>query len=183
LAKGTCDAAQISDTWFRGHFEYAADAIQSWLTPEIKLNQSRMLDFGCGDGITALGVALKAQPADLVGVDITRDFESINELSKSQLGLSGPPSNLRFQQITAGEPLRFSKIDAIYSWSVFEHIDRRHLPGILASFRHALRPGGLVFIQIEPLYFSAFGSHLQRLVQEPWAPLSLSPRKHWKNGP
>jgi len=67
-------------------------------------------------------------------------------------------------------PDRFA--DLVYSWSVFEHL--ADVAGILSELRRILKPDGLLFLQIEPLFYSAFGSHLQRLVPEPWAHLTYS---------
>ena len=163
----------ISDSWFEGHFKYAADEIRNSLSAHLDLSQAKLLDFGCGDGITALGVALKSECPRLTGIDITRAFKDLPTLAQSQLGLSQVPPSLDFLQVEAGKPLPIDTLDGIYSWSVFEHIDRPHLPAIVADLFRVLRPGGVAFIQIEPLYYSAFGSHLQRLIPEPWAHLKL----------
>jgi hypothetical protein len=42
---------------------------------------------------------------------------------------------------------------------------------VLGELRRILKPGATLFIQVEPLFYSPFGSHLQRLVAEPWAHL------------
>jgi hypothetical protein len=169
------DDSLISDSWFKGHFEYAAGTVGEWLGSELELEGARLVDFGCGDGITALGVTLQNEPERLVGVDIHDAFSRLGVLAKQQMNLNALPPALEFHQVKPGKPLDLESMDGIYSWSVFEHVDRGDLPGILSSFFAVLRPGGIAFLQIEPLYFSAFGSHLQRVVPEPWAHLRLDP--------
>jgi hypothetical protein len=166
---------QISDAWFKGHFDYAAGEIGKWLGSELKLDGSHLIDFGCGDGITALGVAMHHRPERLIGVDINNAFFRLGELAKQQMGLYSLPSTLEFHLVEPGKPLDLRGMDGIYSWSVFEHVDRKDLVPIAVNLLDMLRPGGIAFIQIEPLYYSAFGSHLKRVLPEPWAHLQLEP--------
>src|ERR1039457_4202330 len=42
---------QVTDPWFRDHFDHAASIVETWLRPEIDLQNAVLLDFGCGDGI------------------------------------------------------------------------------------------------------------------------------------
>ncbi len=167
------DERLISDAWFRGHFEYAAQTIVEWLGSELPLDGAQLMDFGCGDGITALGVTLRGRPGSVVGVDVTRAFSKLEVLAHQQMNLDSLPRELEFHQVEAGKPLAWMDLDGIYSWSVFEHVDREYLPSIASAFFDVLTPGGFAFIQIEPLYYSAYGSHLQRVVSEPWAHLRM----------
>lgn len=167
------DERLISDAWFRTHFEGAARVVVEWLGSELDLRRAHVVDFGCGDGITSLGVMLHGRPERLVGVDIHDAFTHLEVQAQQQLGLDALPSSLGFRQVERGSALPPHGVDAIYSWSVFEHLDRADLPEIVGGFFEMLRPGGLVFVQIDPLYFSAFGSHLARVVPEPWAHLLL----------
>lgn len=167
------DERLIRDAWFRTHFEGAARIVVEWLGSSLDLRRAHVVDFGCGDGITSLGVALHGRPERLVGVDVHDAFTRLEPQARQQLGLSALPAALEFRQVERGERLRLSGMDAVYSWSVFEHLDRGDLPGTVAGFFELLRPGGLAFVQIDPLYFSAFGSHLERVVPEPWAHLLL----------
>ena len=50
--------------------------------------------------------------------------------------------------------------------------------GVLAELRRILKPGGALFIQIEPLFHSPYGSHLRRLIDEPWAHLLRSEEEY-----
>ena len=66
------------------------------------------------------------------------------------------------------------------SWSTFEHVRRDQLSLILEDLHACLRPGGYFFIQIEPLYFSAYGSHLRRYDETPWHHLLATEDELWK---
>lgn len=162
----------VAEQWFRDRFDYAASVVETWLRPEIDLQNAALLDFGCGDGVTDLGVALKCRPRTITGVDITSKFDHLPGVAESQIGLKKLPGNLSFRCIEKGHRLAGTmQADAIFSWSTFEHIDRRVLHAIVADLFDLLPPGGLFFMQIEPLYYSPFGSHLRRFIQQPWAHL------------
>jgi len=118
---------------------------------------------------------VNSRPAQIVGVDVRPKFLRVREIARQQLGLDQLPESLDYLQLDQGASPPFSDLDGIYSWSVFEHVDRNDLEPIVLNFLDMLRPGGAVLTQVEPLYFSAFGSHLERLVADPWAHLILSP--------
>src|SRR5262249_26257644 len=129
-----------------------------------------VVDFGCGDGATALGVAHSAE-AKVTGIDLYRTFGHLPSLARANLGSDHLPRNLAFEQNFLGVPLPLAtgSVDLIYSGSVFEPL--ADVDGTLSEFSRVVRPGGAIFIQIEPLFFGPFGSHMQRLVAEPWAHL------------
>jgi ubiquinone/menaquinone biosynthesis C-methylase UbiE len=63
--------------------------------------------------------------------------------------------------------------DLVFSVNAFEHI-----PNPTSAFHEMVRvtrPGGLVMVQFDPLWHSAFGHHLWGLNFEPWTHLILSP--------
>jgi len=165
----------IKDEWFRAHFCNAAGAVHEWLSQHIKIEHSHLLDFGCGDGITDLAMVLRYAPQGVLGVDITRTWPRLLQIARREIQLSHLPVNLQFRQIRPGEMLAaFGQFDATFSWSTFEHVNRSLLLPILGDLHATLKPGGLLFIQIEPLFYSPFGSHLRRFGIQPWAHLLLS---------
>jgi hypothetical protein len=138
-------------------------------------NASTLLDFGCYDGITGLGLLLRHRWKRVIGVDIDPGFDALPRLASEQIGVQRLPAGLQFRRISPGESLAVaSRVDAIMSWSVFEHIDRRLLDAVVADFHSALVPGGHCFVQIDPLYYSPQGSHLGRFAAEPWAHLRMA---------
>jgi len=162
----------IRDAWFESHFHYAADVVHGQLSKYCDPAQSTVLDFGCYDGITALALALRHRWRKVIGVDIDPGFEALPRLARSELGLRRLPANVKYEHIRPGASLRsYGPLDVVMSWSVFEHVDRPLLDTVVADLRAALRPGGLCFVQIDPLYYSPSGSHLGRFAVQPWAHL------------
>ncbi|WP_234026755.1 SAM-dependent methyltransferase [Melaminivora suipulveris] len=179
----TWDAARISDEWFRAHFDYAAEVVQQWLAyGGVDLSRARLLNFGCGDGITDLALALRHGVTAIHGVDIRREYAKLPRIAREQLGMARLPSALTFETIAPGTPLapRCGSMDAIVSWSTFEHVQREQLLPILRDLHECLRPGGVFFLQIEPLFYSPWGSHLRRYDDVPWHHLLASEDELWR---
>ena len=171
--KSLWDPSRITTTWFDSHFNHASQRVVEWLSPELQLESPvSLMDFGCGGSITTLGVALRYPGVQVHGVDIGDKYLQLPELARDQLSLQGLPDNLHLQQIQPLQPLAPEyHIDAIFSWSVFEHIPQSQIPVIMQDLYDMLPAGGLFFLQIEPLYYSPWGSHLRRFVDTPWAHL------------
>ena len=165
-------ADRSADPWFWSHFDDAALVMMDLVPAEVLAEGRSVLDFGCGDGAMALGVASRCAAA-VTGVDLYRSFDHLPGMARANLGLDRLPPNLRFVEVRAGEPMPLAPgcMDLVYSWSVFEHV--ADPPAALADIHRVSKAGAILFIQIEPLYYSPFGSHLQRLVPEPWAHLLL----------
>ncbi len=91
-------------------------------------------------------------------------------------------SALSFETIAPGAPLadRHAGVDAVVSWSTFEHVQRGQLLPILRDLFACLRPGGVFFLQIEPLFYSPFGSHLRRYIDAPWQHLQVPEEALWR---
>ncbi|HML54940.1 MAG TPA: class I SAM-dependent methyltransferase [Solidesulfovibrio magneticus] len=161
------------DSWFSSHYVQAARIACGLLAQYMPLAGTRILDFGCGDGITAAGAAALGV-GFVVGVDVHPSFAHLAERLAANTGSPTPPANLAFVQSGPDCRLPFApgSFDAAYSWSVFEHLP--DIPAALDALRLALRPGGHCLIQIDPLYCSPYGSHLRRLVDRPWAHLLMS---------
>ncbi|HEX6633791.1 MAG TPA: class I SAM-dependent methyltransferase [Usitatibacter sp.] len=161
----------MADIWFWSHYRDAAGIIRQLVPAPYFSPGKTIVDFGCGDGATALGIAHSSE-ANVIGVDLYRSFEHLPALAAQNLGADPLPGNLAFEQNTLGAPLPLAtqSIDLAYSWSVFEHL--ADVRGTLSEFARVVRPGGAIFIQIEPLFFGPFGSHMQRLIDEPWAHLA-----------
>lgn len=167
----------ITDAWFEAHFNYAADVVAEWVGKPL-LEAGHTLDFGCGDGITALGLILRHQARQFTGVDISETHKGLGKLAKTQIGLNRLPRELSFKRIQAGEKFHVAEpCDLVITWSTFEHIELPYMSGVLDNIRRALKPGGMFFLQINPLYFSPYGSHLSRFNLPPWAHLLWSPEQ------
>ncbi|XVJ68807.1 MAG: SAM-dependent methyltransferase [Rhizobacter sp.] len=177
----TWNAELISDEWFRAHFHYATDLVNHWLGSVLDLRTAKLLSFGCGDGITDLGLVLRYGATDIYGIDIRQEYDKLKRISKEQLGLRRVPRSLRFDTIKPGAPLSGRmQVNGIFSWSTFEHIQKDQLEPIARDLYNTLLPGGFFFLQIEPLFYSPFGSHLRRYDDVPWHHLLASDEELWR---
>lgn len=176
------DAEKITDEWFRAHFEYAADVVHQWVGGVLDVRTATLLNFGCGDGITDLSLVLRYGATAIHGVDIRREYAKLPRIAREQLGMARIPSALTFETIQPGASLAGKRtlVDGIMSWSTFEHVQRDQLATILTDLHACLKPGGYFFIQIEPLFYSPYGSHLRRYDEVPWHHLLASEEELWK---
>ena len=142
------DAERISDEWFRAHFDYAANVVHQWMGSALDMRTARLLNFGCGDGITDLSLVLRHGATAIHGIDIRREYTKLPRIASEQLGMRRIPAALTFETIAPGARLsdRHSGIDGIMSWSTFEHVQRDQLLPILQDLHACLRPGGGVFL-------------------------------------
>jgi len=172
----------ITDEWFRSHFHYAADVVQQWLGGALDLKTARLLQFGCGDGITDLALVLRHGANAIHGIDVRQEYTKLPRIAHEQLGMQAIPKALSFQTIAPGAPLagQAPLYDGIMSWSTFEHVQRDQLLPILKDLRACLKPGGYFFLQIEPLFYSAYGSHLRRYDEIPWHHLQVDEEVLWQ---
>jgi len=172
VKKSSWSPGSIGDEVFRTKFITLPDIISDWVREHVSLADCEILDFGCGEGVTALGLALQHGSSRVVGVDIMSDPDKCLPMAKKELGLASLPANLEFHRVTPGALHDGAdRFDIIYSWSVFEHIDPRVINSVVRQLHERLRPDGVVFVQIAPLYYSAEGSHLCDYVGEPWGHL------------
>lgn len=162
----------INDEGFRTRFFTLPAIIKAWVKAHVSLDDARILDFGCGEGISALGLALDHKSRLVVGVDIMPDPERCLHVAQSQIGLATLPDNLALHRVNPGElHSDRDQFDVIYSWSVFEHVDERVIGDVIQLLYKSLAPNGVLLIQIAPLYYSAEGSHLCDYIREPWGHL------------
>ena len=176
---GNPDPAQLSwrrghADWFFRHFDHAAPTVGSYLLKDSELLRGRILDVGCGDGITDLGMFLRYQPERLVGVDPFRGYERLAEVAAAQgLPLDPWPAGLEFCDADANHlPFADDSFDVIVSWGSVEHIAGGYLQA-LREMKRVLRPDGLMFIH-PGLFYSNVGHHLGEFSDEPFFHLKQS---------
>lgn len=150
----------------RAKFLYVPQIIEQWMTDAEGLAGKKVLDFGCGGGTSAAGVALLFD-ANVHGVDINNEAEACVPFLKQNFGIE-IPSRLTFEEIAPGAVPKGGPFDLIYSWSVFEHVNNRIYHSVLQDLYEILKPGGYFFVQISPLFFSPEGSHLWAIGYERW---------------
>ena len=159
----------ILDSEFAIRYTGLVDIIKAWTERYFQFEQSDVLDFGCGEGITALGFARRLKTKSVTAVDIMPDVHQCLPRARAAIGLNSLPANLRTRQISVGENFYPNeKFDLIYSWSVLEHVEQPMLDHVIGQLKSRLKPNGLIFSQIAPLYYSAEGAHLCHRLPGVW---------------
>jgi len=161
--------------WFFRHFDHAASVVVDYMLGNSPLLRGRVLDVGCGDGITALGVALRCQPEQLIGIDPFGGFARLPEILQHN-GLSPAviPDALTFMAADANDlPFADDSFDVVVSWGSLEHIAGGYARA-LREIRRVLRADGLLFVH-PGLFYSNFGHHLGEFSAEPHFHLKKSP--------
>lgn len=144
--------------------------VADWLEPHGGLAGRKIMDFGCGLGELATGLAFAEPEAEVIGLEVTAEPTRLSA-ALDPLGLA-PPPNLSFRQVALGEVGEDDGFDLIVSWSVFEHIQRNQFDAVMARLKTRLKPGGLLFMQVSPLFFSPEGSHFWALGYTDWQHLT-----------
>ncbi len=162
------------EDWFFRHFDHAARTIISYMLGDSSLLTGRILDVGCGDGITDLGVCLRCDPKEMVGVDPFRGYERLAQImADNNVPADAMPSQLRFEPADANElPFADDSFDVVISWGSLEHIAGGYLKA-LTEIKRVLTDGGLFFVH-PGLYYSNFGHHLGEFCDEPHFHLTKS---------
>ncbi len=160
--------------WFFKHFDHAARTTASYLLGDSPLLRGRILDVGCGDGITDLGIALRRQPQELIGIDPFRGYERLPGIMRAaHLPQDVWPSCLRFLPESANAmPFPDDHFDVVVSWGSLEHIVGGYATA-LAEIRRVLKPDGLLMVH-PGLFHSDVGNHLGEFRfarEEPWVHL------------
>jgi ubiquinone/menaquinone biosynthesis C-methylase UbiE len=152
----------VADEWFDNHVDAARQVVGFLDGAGLSLKDLEVGDVGTGDGIIALALSNEAAPRRLTGWDVNPVNEGLLlERAQSQGYCEALPSNLTF---TVSEPERLpaadGSVDAVVTWSAFEHI--RDIEAVAREIDRVLAPGGFVFAQVWPLYYSERGSHLEQ---------------------
>lgn len=162
---------------FNDRYNFAPKIFKYWMKGKLDLADSTILDFGCDTGVMSLGLVHHCAPKLVIGVDINANHNNLLAEASRHMDIDELPENIKFYVTSPNENLsdyfsKRTKIDCIFSWSVFEHVSQPILKKMATELYKTVRQGGYAFIQIAPLYYSAFGSHLDMLIPEPWAHLT-----------
>lgn len=134
----------------------------SRLDRRLDLSGKRVLEIGCGTGGVGRHLA-EAFDCTVVGIDIDRypawDESTHDKVSYVQGDIAAPPEGL-------------GKFDAMFSFSVWEHLVHPHTA--LERCFELLEPGGSMFLQLQ-LHRGPKASHRYREVFFPWPHLLFTP--------
>ena len=167
----------MQDPHFKGRFVDVPAIVNDWCGNS-RIRGADILDFGCGEGISALGLLQAFGARRVVGIDIMPDPNRCLDVAKAHLGIEALPPALELYRVQPGELHNDAdRFDVVYSWSVFEHVDQTLVDQSLSLIRSILRPGGL-FLEV---------SHLSHVLKEPWIHLrkqqNLLKYEVWKAAP
>jgi SAM-dependent methyltransferase len=164
------------EDWFFRHFDHAALVVTDYMLKQHPMLRGRILDVGCGDGIIDLGIFLRMQPKELVGIDPFRGFERLpGVLAANHLPtdlLDDPRLQFRAEDGNA-IPYPDDYFDVAVSWGSLEHIAGGY-EQTLREIRRVLKKDGLLFVH-PGLYFGALGNHLGEFSDDPFIHLKLPP--------
>ena len=164
----------INEDIFNKKFYTVIDEFVKWMPEKFDYHNSNILDFGCEFGVMTLAIALRLKPKKVIGVDINSHHKQLFELIGDKIDIDEPPKNLEFHQVSPVEKFSLKyQFDVIFSWSAFEHVNQPDLQEVVSELYDCLSPKGFIFLQIAPLFYSAYGSHLNTLIDKPWAHLSM----------
>ena len=163
--------------WFFRHFDHAATTIISYLLGDSPLLRERVLDVGCGDGITDLGIALRTQSRQFVGIDPFKGFERLAQIvADNRLPADLVPPSLTFRPDDANHlPFPDDSFEVVISWGSVEHMAGGYMQA-LREVRRVLVPDGL-FLVVPGLYYSDIGHHLGEFSTEPFFHLKKTPEE------
>ena len=166
---------------YRHKFTDVVRILGEWFEPYGGFEGKDVLEFGCGEGTVALSIALQHNPRRIVGVDILDVHNQCLPLARENLRLQSLPDNLELKKIAPGEDfLSLGRFDCIYSWSAFEHVAQDLLRGTFRTLKSVLKPGGSIFLQATPLFYSRDGSHLAAWIPIPWGHLTTQADTYYK---
>lgn len=106
------------------------------------LENSRILDCGCGPGSVTVGLAQWAPAGETVGIDLNPVQLGAGRALADRLGVK----NVGFQQGDVFNlPFENASFDILFSQAVLFHVPDHDK--VLAEFKRVLRPGGLIALR------------------------------------
>lgn len=128
----------------------------------------RVLDFGCGGGYQAAGLAQRGAE-HVLGLDTNpKTLAKARELAKT-LGL-GP--NIEFAERLA--PHLQKTFDVVISQNSFEHFSDP--AKTLEEMKGALNSSGAIYLTFGPPWYAPHGSHMHFFTKVPWVNVLFSER-------
>ena len=156
----------------QGRLRRDRHVIVPWLQATRPLAGSRVLEIGCGAGVST--IAMVEQGASVTGLDVSEDAvllarSRFDDLRMGAEFVTGNAAELQSQ-------FTESTFDWIIYWAALEHMTIDERLSSLAGAREVLRPGGLLTVIETPNRLWYFDSHTSRLPYFMWLPDDLAYR-------
>jgi SAM-dependent methyltransferase len=119
----------------------------------------RVLDAGAGEGLLATDLGRRHPDWSVAAVDLSEEALALGR----ELAAERRAANVRFERADVTKPLGTAEYDAVAALECLLEIEEDE--AALASFAHALRPGGLLVAHVP---------------ERSWRPLLASSRPAWK---
>ncbi len=149
------------DAWFASHLDQAAVQCLEFLAEAgVALQDRRVCDIGCGDGLIDAGILQRSAAREFVGFDIAPGGSAALHQALKRHGYS-TDSLSNFRMVQSGVtsiPSPDHYFDVAVSWSAFEHV--ADPTALLREVRRILVPGGVLFLQLWPFFWLQHGTHL-----------------------
>jgi len=129
-------------TWARG----CERAIKLFLTPELRARRLAVLEAGCGDGMTSYALNTYGNVREICLND-TQDWR--DERARPFAFVPG--------DICEGLPIGSASFDLVITYNTFEHV--RDPKRALGEMVRVCKPGGIIYVDFNPLYCSPLGLH------------------------
>lgn len=143
--------------------------IVPWLNGIRNLNGARVLEIGCGEGISALSLA--EQGAAVTGVDVDADLLANAESLFRSVGLSGSFHCLNATEI---DQLGLEAFDFVIFWACLEHMTIEERLEALGPAWALLRDRGHLVLVETPNRLWPSDSHTSNLPFFSWLPDALA---------
>lgn len=161
---------------FREHMDMVPTILVDVLGSALCWDKARVLEIGCGPGLTAIALAQKVTPKLLMAIDNRpRMVDTLQRRGRGPIPSELPKGLYYALSDAVSMPFRDASFDLAFAWSVFEHL--QDPLAVVLEIKRLLAPGGLLYVQISPLYYSAFGHHFWEYIKEPYAHLLLDEKE------
>ena len=135
----------------------------------------RILDYGCGPGDDVTGFLLYAEPAQVIGVDVSA---KALRLARRRLALHDIDSR-RFELIEIREsddrlPIDDASIDHVNSGGVIHHVSDPL--SVLGELRRVLKPTGTCTIMVynrDSVFFHLYTAYMRMILEDTFAGLMV----------
>ncbi len=130
--------------------------LSAYLSPE-DFSGKRILDFGCGKGASAMGMALLFPTAEVIGLELDG---GLVEIAQHIAGLRKVP-NVRFLKASSADrlPPDIGLFDFVMLSAVYEHLLPIERTTVMPQLWSVMKPGGVLFINQTPHRYFPWEHH------------------------